>query len=60
MPLATDYDNYRDVGNGVKMPFVVEIVGPSRPDCAKITVDKVQLNAAIDNSKFTMPESKTP
>jgi outer membrane lipoprotein-sorting protein len=60
VPYATDYDNYRDVGNGVKMPFVVEIVGPSRPDCAKITVDKVQLNAAIDNSKFTMPESKTP
>lgn len=60
VPYATDYDNYRDVGNGVKMPFVVEIVGPARPDCAKITVDKVQLNAAIDNSKFAMPESKTP
>jgi hypothetical protein len=41
-PLATDYDDYRDAGNGVKMPFVVHIVGPSRPDCATITVEKVQ------------------
>jgi hypothetical protein len=60
VPYATDYDNYRDAGNGVKMPFVVHIVGPSRPDCATITVDKVQLNAAIDNAKFAKPESKSP
>jgi hypothetical protein len=60
VPFATDYENYRDAGNGIKIPFVVQIVGPSRPDCAIITVDKVQLNAAIDNSKFVVPESKTP
>ena len=41
-PTATDYENYRDAGNGVKLPFVVNIVGPSRPDCATITVEKVQ------------------
>jgi hypothetical protein len=41
-PLATDYEDYRDTGNGVKVPFVVHIVGPSRPDCATITVEKVQ------------------
>jgi hypothetical protein len=57
-PLATDYENYRDAGNGVKIPYVVHIVGPSRPDCANITVDKVQLNAAIDGTKFAKPESK--
>ena len=60
VPYATDYDDYRDAGNGVKVPFVVHIVGPSRPDCANILVDKVQMNAAIDNGKFAMPESKTP
>jgi hypothetical protein len=59
-PLATDYDNYRDAGNGVKMPFVIYIVGPSRPDCVTIAIDKIQLNAAIDNGKFAQPESKTP
>ena len=41
-PTATDYEDYRDAGNGVKMPFVVNIVGPSRPDCATITVEKIQ------------------
>jgi hypothetical protein len=51
VPYSVDYDNYRDAGNGVKLPFVVNIVGPSRPDCVNITVDKVQLNAAIDNNK---------
>lgn len=43
-PLATDYADYRDAGNGVKLPFSVNIVGPSRPDCASITVEKVQIN----------------
>jgi hypothetical protein len=41
-PFATDYEDYRDAGNGVKMPFIVNIVGPSRPDCASITVEKIQ------------------
>jgi hypothetical protein len=54
-PLATDYEDYRDAGNGVKAPFVVHIVGPSRPDCATITVDKIELNAGIDNGKFAKP-----
>jgi hypothetical protein len=43
-PFATDYENYHDAGNGVKLPFVVQIVGPSRPDCATIIVEKVQFN----------------
>ena len=43
-PLATDYESYRDAGNSIKLPFVVNIVGPSRPDCASITVVKVQFN----------------
>jgi Photosynthetic reaction centre cytochrome C subunit len=60
VPYATDYENYRDAGNGVKVPFVMNTVGPSRPDCSSITIDKVQLNAAIDNTKFAKPESKTP
>jgi photosynthetic reaction center cytochrome c subunit len=60
VPYATDYENYRDAGNGVKVPYAIHIVGPSRPDCANITVDKVQLNVAIDNSKFAKPASTTP
>jgi hypothetical protein len=60
VPYATDYENYRDAGNGIKVPYVIHIVGPSRPDCANITVDKVQLNVVIDNSKFVKPAPKTP
>ena len=39
VPYATDYENYRDAGNGVKVPYTIHIVGPSRPDCAAITID---------------------
>ena len=60
VPYATDYENYRDAGNGIKVPYTIHIVGPSRPDCAAITIDKVQLNVPIDNSKFAKPESRTP
>ena len=31
VPYATDYENYRDAGNGIKVPYVIHIVGPSRP-----------------------------
>ena len=60
VPYAIDYENYRDAGNGIKVPYTIQIVGPSRPDCAKITVDKVQLNVAIDSSKFAKPAPRTP
>ena len=59
-PSAIDYENYRDAGNGVKMPFVLRIVGPSRPDCATITIDKIQENVPLDDSKFAKPQAKTP
>ena len=58
-PVATEYEDYRDAGNGVKMPFKVNIVGPSRPDCSMITIDKIELNAAVDNSKLAKPASRT-
>jgi photosynthetic reaction center cytochrome c subunit len=60
VPYAIDYENYRDAGNGVKFPYAIHIVGPSRPDCADITVDRVELNVAIDSSKFAKPASRTP
>jgi hypothetical protein len=59
VPYAIDYENYRDAGNGVKVPYTIQIVGPSRPDCANITVDKVQLNVAIDNTRFAKPAATT-
>ena len=58
VPYATDYDNYRDAGNGVKVPYTISSVGPSRPDCSTIKADKIQLNASIDNGKFAKPAPK--
>ncbi len=56
-PFATDYEDYRDAGNGVKMPFTVHVVGPSRPDCYTITVEKAEINPAIDGAKLAKPAS---
>ena len=56
VPMATDYENYKDIGNGAKFPYTINIVGPSRPDCAAITVEKFQVNAAVDNAKFAKPQ----
>jgi photosynthetic reaction center cytochrome c subunit len=56
VPMATDYENYKDIGNGAKFPYTIHIVGPSRPDCAAITVEKFQVNAGVDNSKFAKPQ----
>jgi hypothetical protein len=38
----------------------MHIVGPSRPDCATITVSKIEENVPLDNGKFAKPEPKTP
>ena len=55
-PFATEYEDYRDAGSGVKMPFTVNVVGPSRPDCAQMKFDKIELNASIDASKLAKPQ----
>jgi outer membrane lipoprotein-sorting protein len=55
-PIKVDYEDYRDVGDGTKFPYLMRVTAVT----ARRTfyVQKVQDNAAIDNSKFTMPESK--
>jgi hypothetical protein len=57
-PSGTDYDDYRDVGNGVKLPFLIRITAVSPTLSATIRVQKVQDNVAIDNAKFAKPEGK--
>jgi hypothetical protein len=57
-PSGTDYDDYRDVGGGVKFPFLIRILGVSPTISATIRVQKVQDNVAIDNAKFAKPEGK--
>ena len=55
-PTQTDYDDYRDIGNGIKFPFIVRVTNP--PD-ARVTTHVLKVDTApVDNSKFTKPESK--
>jgi len=56
-PTQIDYDDYRDTGSGVKVPFLIRVSTP--PDNSVTTrVQKVQDNAAIDGSKLTKPAAK--
>jgi len=61
-PWQVDYDDYRDAGNGAKIPFVIRMIpGTSAAVLAKqstIRVAKVQENVAIDAAKFAKPQSK--
>ena len=57
-----NYEDYRDAGNGVKVPFVVEMI-PATPRMeqgvvATVRVQKVEENVPIDEGKFRKPESK--
>ena len=61
-PFEVEYDDYRETGSGVKIPFVVRSI-PGVPlgataSRASIHIDKVQDNAPLDDSKFVKPESK--
>jgi photosynthetic reaction center cytochrome c subunit len=63
LPAQVDYDDYRDTGSGVKIPFTVHMVpislGESIGTETTIRVQKVQDNVAVDNGKFAKPASKT-
>jgi outer membrane lipoprotein-sorting protein len=52
-PIETQMSDYRDV-DGVKFPFLLRFLqgGVER---ARLQVEKVELNAAIENSMFRMP-----
>jgi hypothetical protein len=54
LPTQTDYDDYRDTGSGVKIPFLIRVT--NAPNQRVTThIQKVQDNAPIDNSKFAKP-----
>jgi photosynthetic reaction center cytochrome c subunit len=62
MPFEADYDDYRDTGSGVKIPFWIRTI-PATPRSAfasrsSIRIQKVQDNVPVDDGKFTKPASK--
>jgi photosynthetic reaction center cytochrome c subunit len=57
-----NYEDYRDAGHGVKVPFLVKMI-PATPRMeqgvvATVRVQKVEENVPIDDAKFRKPESK--
>jgi hypothetical protein len=61
-PTEVDYDDYRDDGSGVKLPFIIRMTpgsaGAVLAVSSTIRVEKVQENAPVDDSKFVKPQSK--
>ncbi len=61
-PYQVDFDDYRDTGSGVKVPFLIHM-SPSNartelaPE-ATLRVGKVEDNKPIDDSKFAKPAGK--
>jgi len=61
-PFQVDFDDYRDVGGGVKMPFLIRMnpagqrleLGTS----STFRVNRIQIGAAIDDSRFTKPQPR--
>jgi photosynthetic reaction center cytochrome c subunit len=61
-PTEVDYDDYRDAGKGVRLPFVIRMTpgsaGAVLAASSTIRIQKVDENAPIDDSKFVKPQSK--
>ena len=55
--LQTDYDDYCHVA-GVKIPYLVRIIGISPVDGRTTYIEKVDVNPQIDAATFTKPVSK--
>ncbi len=62
IPFQTDYDDYKDTGSGVKIPFVVRMLPASERSelqtSSTLQIKKVQDNVPIDRGKFVKPQSK--
>lgn len=61
-PYEVHFDDYRDVGHGVKMPFVVRMTPASQRveigTRSTLRVEKVRTNVAIDPARFVKPQPR--
>ena len=61
-PFQVDFEDYRDTGSGVKVPFLIQM-NPANPrtelaPAATLRVSKVEDNVVIEDSKFTKPAAR--
>lgn len=54
MEFETSLGDYREVG-GLLFPFSIEVGAKGHPEKQNIVVDKVELNPALDASRYKMP-----
>lgn len=54
MPVESTFSDYRDV-NGLKFPFKVDTDSPGSNRAQNLTIEKIELNAQIDDSHFSKP-----
>jgi hypothetical protein len=61
-PFQTDFDDYRDTGSGVKVPFLIHMnPATARTELApeaRLRVTTVEDNKVIDDAKFAKPAGK--
>ncbi len=53
--LETTFSDYRATG-GLTFPHVIETGAKDRPQSLKITVDTIELDPALDDARFQMPQ----
>jgi photosynthetic reaction center cytochrome c subunit len=61
-PSEVDYDDYRDTGSGVKVPFLVSttpaLTSTALATTSTLRVEKVQDNVTIDDGKLVRPQPR--
>jgi hypothetical protein len=62
-PYQVDFEDYRDTGSGVKIPFLIQMnPANSRTELAPeatLRVTRVEDNKAIEDARFTRPATRT-
>lgn len=54
VPVENFLRDYRDV-NGLQFPFEIDSDSPGSPQTRKITIDKIELDPKMDESRFSKP-----
>ena len=52
--IETTFGDYRKTG-GILFPHLVEVRAAGRPQVLRIVVDKVEVNPALSDARFTPP-----
>jgi outer membrane lipoprotein-sorting protein len=54
IPVESFFHDYREV-NGIKFAFEIDSDSPGTPQSQKLTIEKIELDPVLDDSRFTKP-----